>query len=419
MKTFLAFLLAKGLSQEKFDADTEENKMALYKEYNAELQKAMDEALGKMVSKEEFERVQKESDLDALKKLAQTLEKEVAALKEVKKETPGVLKSLAMALKERMTEIKGLSTASTSEEVVVKADTLRANVLLTQQATDLTDVGQLPTRKLSMYDVFPKITLGTNNNGTVRYYDWDEATTVRAAAMVAEGGTFPESTAKWKRYSLDLKKIGDTLPVSEEFYEDEQMFASELELFLNTNVELIADDQICNGDGLSNNLKGLFASVPAFNPALATTTVDAPTIYDLLAIATEQITITGGAKYMPNVVFMRKSTINRMRLSKDANENYILPPFVSRDGREVDSMLIIESNVVPDGQLVLGDSRFGRIYEKPGIMLSRGHVDAQFAEDMETLKVRKRLLFLIRTVDATGFVKVTDIDAALAAITTT
>lgn len=416
-KTFLQFLAVKSITQVMFDAETEEKKIELYKEYNDDLKKSFEETVNKMVSKEDFEKAQNSNELKAVQDLATNLEKEVNALKEKPKDVPGALKTLVMAVKERLEEIRGLSSKGHSEEVVLKADTLRANVLLTQQATDLMEIGQLPTRKLSMYDVFPKIQLGTNNNGSVRYYDWDEATTVRAAAMVAEGALFPESTAQWKRYTLSLQKIGDTIPVSEEFYEDEQMFASELELFLETNVNLVVDDQICNGDGTGNNLKGLFASTPAFNTALATTTVTAPTIYDLIAIATEQITITGGGKYMPNVIFMRKSTINRMRLSKDANENYIIPPFVSRDGKEVDSMLVIESNVVPTNQMVLGDARFGRIYEKNGLTLSRGTVDAQFTEDMETLKVRKRLLFLIRTVDQTGFVKIENITTALAAIT--
>ncbi len=369
------------------------------------------------VIKAQLEEMKGSKELETVKALAMKLETEIEALKENPAPKAGVLKTLAVAIKERVNEIKSLASKSHSEEVELKADTLRANVLLTQQATDIMEVGQLPTRKLSLYDVFPKITLGTNNNGTIRYYDWDEATTVRAAAMIAEGGTFPESTAKWKRYSLDLKKIGDTIPVSEEFYEDEVMFASELELFLTTNVDLKVDDQIANGDGTGDNIKGLLASVPAFNTALATTTVEAPTIYDLIAIASEQITITGGAKYMPNVVFMNKSTINRMRLSKDANENYIIPPFVSQNGKEIDGMLVIETNAFANNKMVIGDSRFGRIYEKNGLVVSRGMVGTQFAEDMETLKVRKRLLFLVRTVDQTGFVKINDITTALADIT--
>lgn len=297
------------------------------------------------------------------------------------------------------------------DEVEFKALTNRASIDGNQQATELPTIGQLATRKLALYDLFPKVTLGTNNNGTVRYYDWDEATIARATAMVAEGATFPESTAKFKTYTMSLQKVGDTLPVTEEFLEDEAMFYSELSLFLDTNVSLKVDDQLNNGDGTGTNLKGLTASSTAFT-AVASGISDA-SIYDLIVKMSEAITKTGGAKYMPNFAVMNITDINKMRLKKDANENYIIPPFVSRDGNQVAGMTVIESNVLTANKLVVGDSRFARIYEKAGIVISEGRTGSQFVEDEMTIKARKRLLFLIRTADKTGFSYCSDITADL------
>lgn len=393
------------------------SEISALKEKSTDNEKSSDE-IEKL--KAEFSELQ-EKELKALRENMTAIGKGVKSLLEKGVENGQKAHSLEVALKTKMEAIKSMAKRTSNEEAIeLKANTVLSSVDSTTAAMDLPGVGQLATRKLSMYDAFPKITMsGENTNATIRYWDWDEDTISRAAAMVAETGSFPESTAKWKQYTLDLKKIGDTLPVSAEFFEDESLFAAELNMFLQTNVALELDNQICNGDGTGNNLTGLFTSAPAFNTALATTTVTTPTIYDLIAIATEQITITGGGKYMPNAVFMRKSTINAMRLSKDANENYILPPFVSRDGREIDSMMVIESNIVPDNQLVLGDTRFGRIYERTGIELSRGLVGTQFTDDMETLKARKRCLFLVREVDKTAFVKVTNITTALTSITAT
>jgi HK97 family phage major capsid protein len=324
--------------------------------------------------------------------------------------------TLAAELKANMSTIKSIAKrVGTTEDFVIKANVVRTSVDGNTQAQDIPGIGQLATRKLTMYDMFPKIKLGENNNGTVRYWDWDEATIVRAAAMIAETGSFPESTAAFKEYTLDIKKVGDTLPVSAEFFEDESMFAAELSLFLQTNVALEIDDQIANGDNTGQNLKGLFTSIDAFNPALVD---DVPfaNFYDLIVKCKEQITKTGGAKYMPDSVWMNISSINKLRLSKDANNNYIIPPFVSRDGAIVDGMTVYESNIISDGYMAIGDSRFAKIYEKKGIEVSRGTINAQFTSDMETLKVRKRLGFLIRVADKSGFLKVTDIDAAIAAI---
>jgi HK97 family phage major capsid protein len=138
-----------------------------------------------------------------------------------------------------------------------------------------------------------------------------------------------------------------------------------------------------------------------------------------LRVIPEQITKTNGSKFTPDFAVMNISTINKMQLAKDANENYIMPPFVNRAGDVVGRLTVVESNVVNDDELLVGDSRRAVIYEKGGIELSRGTVNAQFTTDMETLKVRKRLALLVRNSDFGGFVKVTDIDAALAAIDAT
>lgn len=321
-------------------------------------------------------------------------------------------KTLALEIKDAKAGIKDLLQRKSFVEINLKATTNRASVTGNQQAVELSDIGQLATRKLSMYDAFPKITIGTSNhNGVIRYYDWDEATKVRAAAMIAEGAAFPESTAKWQTYTERLRKVGDTLPVTEEFLEDEQMFAGELEMFLRTNVELEIDNQICNGDGTGENLTGLIASTPAFTP-VASGITDA-SVYDLVLKVKESITATGGAKYTPDIALMNISDILKYKLKKDANNNYVMPPFVDRNGQVIDGVTVIESNIVTANTMFIGDRRFGRIYQMPGITLSQGTVNNQFNEDLTTLKVRRRMLFLIRNVDRTGWKQVTDIDAAL------
>ena len=203
---------------------------------------------------------------------------------------------------------------------------------------------------------------------------------------------------------------------TEEFFEDEASFAAELNMFLNTNVRIKINDQIINGDGTGQNLTGIFASINAYSP-VASGIQDA-SIYDLILKVSEAITKPFGSKYMPDVALMNITDILRMKLKKDANNNYVTPPFVSQDGKQVGSMIVLEENAVPSNQMIVGDRRYARIYEMPGITLSNGYVNSQFTEDIETLKARARLLFLIRNVDKTGFLKVTDIDTALATLAT-
>lgn len=346
-----------------------------------------------------------------LKELTDVMAKQGAVIDGLRtsKETK---KTLAEALKANKENISKLAKGQSNEEVVVKADTVRASIASNTQSYNLPDIGQLAHRQLALYDIFAKFPVTeSNNNGVIRYWDWDSATTVRAAAAIAESGTFPESEAKWALGTIPLEKIGDTLPVSEEFFEDEQMFAAELEQFLATNVELAIDTQLATGNGTTPNLKGIVTTVNAYTP-VASGITDA-NIYDLLVKVSESITTTGGAKYRPDVALMNISDINKMKLKKDANNNYIIPPFVSRDGKQVDTMIVMEANSITANTMVVGDRRFARIYEKGGITLSKGLSGTQFVEDMMTLKARKRLAFLIRNADLGGFAKVTSISAAL------
>ncbi len=325
----------------------------------------------------------------------------------------GSAKTMTQAVEENKEAIKGLVMGTSSKEVVLKADTVRASIANNTNSYHLPDIGQLGVKERSLYNIFPKVPVTAgDHNGTVSYIDWDEATTVRAAEMAAEGAVFAESTAKFEKYTLPLKKVGDSLPVSEEFGEDAPAAAAELEMFLDVNVNTKIDDQIANGDGSGQNLTGLIPSVPVYTAA--NEGITGANIYDLARRVRTDIVKNRGSKYRPDFVAMNADTLDSLHLEKDANNNYIF----KNDDSSIGSLVIVEDNNIPDNQMVVGDRRYARIYEMAGVAISRGLKGDQFVEDMETIKARKRLLFLIREVDKTGFRKVTDISTALTALAT-
>lgn len=331
------------------------------------------------------------------------------------KETKSVVNidGVQESLKKNKNLLKEIAKGLSSEEVVIKANVVRASINNNGQTLEIDGIGQLARKKRSLYDVFTKIPVGPgNHNGTISYVDFDQATTVKAAAAIAEGAAFPQSEVKFDYFTLPLRKLGDTLPVSEEFFEDEVQAAAELELFLATNVEDLIDTQIVQGDNTGQNLKGLVSSTPAYVP-VASGISDA-NIYDLVAKVSEAITSTGGAKYTVDFVAMNISDINKLKLKKDANQNYV---FDFNDPR-IGSINIIEDNNVVANTMFVGDGRYARIYEIAGVVISKGMINAQFTEDFMTIKARKRILFLIRNVDQSGFRKVTSISAALVTLAT-
>jgi hypothetical protein len=299
-------------------------------------------------------------------------------------------------------------------EVELKAITNRASISGNTNAYVLPEIGQLGVKARALYDVLPKMPISnkSNDNGIIKYHDWDEATIARATAMVAEGGTFPESTAKFIERTMPIRKIGDTLVVTEEFGEDADQANSELNRFLEVNVNTFIDAQIINGDGTGEALTGLLASAPDYTPVASG--ISGANIKDLVRKMRTAIVKNRGSKYSPDIVIMNSDTFDRYYLAKDLDNNYL---FDTVNGT-IAGLAVVEDNNMPDNQLVVADRRFGTIYEKSGIVLSEGLVNAQFTSDAKTIKARKRMAMLIRVVDRTGFLHCTNVTTALATLAT-
>jgi len=349
-------------------------------------------------------------DLKKMDDIAKAQGTELADLK-LKGNTSVNAETLLSVVEKHINDIKASTKKGKDFTFTIKADTLRSSITSNPSALDLKDIGQLAHRKLTVYDIFRKVPVPANSNGVVRYVDWDLATTVRAAAAESEGGTFNESTAKWATYTLNLEKTGDIIPMSVEMMYDAAMFAAELENFLRVNIQIVVDTGLVDGNGSSPNLNGIKNQIPNYT-ASAAGIIDA-SIYDLIVKVRESITSSYGSKYNPDVALMNITDINRMKLKKDQNNNYVLPPFYSASGNLVDGVTVIECNAFTANTMAVGDRRFGAIYEAGDVEIETGYATGDFESDMMSLKARKRLNLLIRNVDRTGWLEVTDIDAAL------
>ena len=392
------------MTSEELDVYAKEKRAFENNEAKKEIAQAVLEATEKMEVANKTERAEAQKKIDELAdKLIELETKGVSADKSM---------SITKAVKEQFNEIKDLMSGK-GNEVELKANVTRASIVNNTESTRLTDIGQLGVKRRALYDYFSKFNVGSgNHNGTISYIDWDEATTVRAAAVVAEGGTFPESTAKFAEYTKKLIKVGDTLPVTEEFGEDEVLAAAELDNFLRVNVNTVIDQKIATGAGGASDIEGLYTVAPTYTAAASG--IQDANIKDLVRKMRTAIVKTRGSKYAPNFVAANSDVIDQYILKKDGNNNYM---FDMNTG-QIAGLDIVEDNNLADDTLVVGDGRFGRIYEMGGVALSEGLSGTQFVGDMKTIKARARLLFLVRNVDKTGFLKSTSIDADLTTLAT-
>lgn len=351
-------------------------------------------------------------DLDVSAKLTE-LDQKIEALKPTPIDEPKKVVTISAFMEDEKNFEAYKSKLRGGGEFEITATTFtRSGVTDSEQGVQLPTIGQLGHKKLSFRDLFAATTFtDKDDNGTIKYIDWDESSTTRAAAAVAEGGTFPESTAVFEYKTVQYCKTGDSLPTTEEVLEDQALIARELEMFLGNNVDIAENNGFINGNGTSPNLLGIMNRVDAYTPVASG--IAKANIYDLAVKVSEAITTNKGSKYSPDFALMNISDINAWKLEKDTNGNYIFKGETALDG-----MVIVEDNSVTANTMVIGDSRYGRIYDKSGYVLSKGVVSNQFIQDQLTLKGRKRSYFLIREADKSGFLKVTSISAALATLAT-
>ena len=351
---------------------------------------------------------------EAIKELKDASDLQGLAMKklETKAETKEP-KTIFTELKSNEDAIKQMAKGNSTQEITLKADTLRANVTDSKLAYTVPDIGQLDSINLTLSNLFAHVPVKKGSGGQVEYYDWDSATTVKAAAVVAEGGTFPANTAKWAWYALPLVKVGAMLPVSEEFEQDMDKFYSELALFMQTDVDTAVDEQLYSGTGSSGQMTGLYTASPSYT-ATPSGLTDA-SIYDLVVKLKSSIVAAKG-KYKPNFALMNPSDIDKYKLKKDDNHNYIMPPFVSKDGKTIDGITIVESGEVTANTMVIGDNRFAKIYDVEGYSLTTGLATGDYESDMKSLKAKRRLMILMKNADKPGFLKVTSISGALATL---
>jgi hypothetical protein len=368
---------------------------------------------------------------DAIKTLTEAVEKQGTEMRKLitgQKNQEG--KDVGELVAEKGEEIKKMVDANQGQTFKMKINkTLlqRSAVTSNTMGYRLPGIGQLPTRGLVMANLFQNVSLSDNDvrdsNGVIRYLDQQAVT--RNAAPVAEAATKPEAAITWIERTIPLETIANTIPVTKQAYRNLGFVAGEIDRLLRKNLEITVDTQLYSGDGVTPNLKGLLTSAPAVVLASLPQyqAVEGANLYDL--IASLKVYVSNGSagtgkqsKYMPNIVLMNPADILKYKLLKAVDGHYLLPPFISADGTSIDGMRVVESSVVTANTLVVGDFTYGTIYHAEDVVVEMGYVNDQFIKNQWTIRAEQVMALLIRVVDEDAFVKVADINAAVAALET-
>lgn len=365
---------------------------------------------------------------DVIKTLVETVEKQGEAMRLMQEHKPVNGKTVEQLVEEKAADIAKIQAGNPNTIVklvipnsaILKTQVVRSAVSGSTMAMRLTEIGQLPYLGMKMSQLFRHAQVDASSNGVIRFYD--QAAITRAAAPTAEGAAAPESVISWIERLLKVEKITDSIPVTKEAWRQIYFIQSEIDRLLNLNLPLKEDQQLWAGTGATPEITGVYTNSTAVNIAarVADNSIKAvpfANIYDLIASMRVLIMNSKQSKYMPNIVVMNPSDILAYKLIKDQFGRYLIPGFVSADGKNIDGCEVVESSQVTADTLLVGDSRYGTIYDDGGIELEMGHINDQLVKGAMTIMATKFETLLIRNVDADAFLKCTNITASVNALT--
>ena len=224
------------------------------------------------------------------------------------------------------------------------------------------------------------------------------------AGMTAEGATKTQISWTYSEDSADVKKITAYVKVSKEALDDLDFLRSEINTDLRQEIELKLDEQIAEGSGVGQNLKGILTYAPTF--AVAGTSlaaaVDGANRLDVLRSA---VALIRKAKFRANYIAINPVDAALMDMEKGDDNHYILPPFVTADGTRVAGTTVIESFSIDEGSFLVGDFTKSNLRIREEININLGYENDDFTKNMVTILAEMRAVHYIKLHHVPAFVK--------------
>ncbi len=251
-------------------------------------------------------------------------------------------------------------------------------------------------------------------------FGYTEGSYTSAANYVGEGtGNSDSDSASASAYFMEYAKIQAVLSVNTEVYEDIPDFAAGLINQLTIGINAFADSQLLDGDGLApagvQHIKGILAYATAWADADYDDSVEKANVADLVDVISSKIQNLDG-NYQADLVFLNNVDFLKMKKLKDNDGQ----PIINKDyfgNFTLGGLTIVPTKKIDANTMVVMDSQVGEIRTKRSLKLQMGQLLANDAlNDKQSAIISTRVQFLIRNLDTQAVIKVTDVNAAVAAI---
>lgn len=270
-------------------------------------------------------------------------------------------------------------------------DTLGTKALMTTAAGFAPESVRLPgfveavTRPLQLLDIIP---MSPTSQAVIKYME--ETTRTHAAAEKAEGAAYAESTFAFTEKTSDVRKITDSLPVTDEQFEDVPMITGYVNGRLMFGVRQRFDGQCYVGDGTAPNLRGLVNVVGIQTQAKA-----ADPVPDAFFKAMTKIRVTGRA--IPTHHVMHPTDWQGIRLLRTADGVYIWGSPSEAGSDRLWGLPVAQNDARAAGSGMVGSFQPAWIsaFERSGVDIQVGYVNAQFGEGKKTIRADMRVALVV------------------------
>jgi len=241
------------------------------------------------------------------------------------------------------------------------------------------------TRPLQVIDIIP-----TGTTSQAAYVYMQETTRTHAAAETAEGGAFPESAFALAEQSAPVRKIADSVPVTDEQLEDVEGVQSYLTGRLTFGLRQRFDGQILAGNGTAPNLRGILNTSGIQTQARGTDPVPD-------AIYKAMTKIRTGGRAVPTHALMTPTDWEGVRLMKTADGIYIWGSPSEAGPERIWGLPVVQAEVLTAGTALVGAFDPGMImaFERRGIDVQVGYVNDQFTKGTRTIRADMRVALAV------------------------
>lgn len=274
---------------------------------------------------------------------------------------------------------------ATVEMKTILTDPTSAGVLV--QDTRLPGIIATPDQRLTVRDL---LTQGNMDGSVIGYVQ--ETGFTNNANTVAEGAKKPESDIKFELQETSARVIAHYIKASRQILSDASMLASYIDGRLRFGLALKEEQQLLNGDGTGQNLKGIIPQSTAFNAAIANVTK--MTKIDTLRLAMLQATL---AEYPATGHVLNPIDWTEIETTKDENGRYIIGQPQGAAYKTLWGLPVVETQAIASGKFLTGAFKLGaQIFDRwqASVEVATENED-DFVKNMVTILAEQRLALAV------------------------